>query len=139
KRREIVRILTALTDQLRPHVPLLIDYHNLLTKVDFVRAKALFALDIDGHTPELSTEASVSLVNARHPLLLLNFKGSGQTVVRLNVNIDQTQRIIVVSGPNAGGKSVCMKTIGLLQLMVQAGLLIPADPTSKLGVFDRIF
>ncbi|PPL00386.1 endonuclease MutS2 [Parapedobacter indicus] len=139
KRREIVRILTVLTDQLRPHVPLLIDYHNLLTKVDFVRAKALFALDIEGHMPELSKEASVSLVNARHPLLLLNFKGSGQTVVPLNVNIDQAQRIIVVSGPNAGGKSVCMKTIGLLQLMVQAGLLIPADPTSKLGVFDRIF
>ncbi len=139
KRREIVRILTALTDQLRPQVPLLIDYHNLLTKVDFVRAKALFALDIDGHMPELSIEASVSLVNARHPLLLLNFKGSGQTVVPLNVNIDQTQRIIVVSGPNAGGKSVCMKTIGLLQLMVQAGLLIPADPTSRLGVFNWIF
>jgi len=139
KRREIVRILTVLTDQLRPHVPLLIDYHNLLTKVDFVRAKALFALDIEGHMPELSKEASVSLVNARHPLLLLNFKGSGQTVVPLNVNIDQAHRIIVVSGPNAGGKSVCMKTIGLLQLMVQAGLLIPADPTSKLGVFDRIF
>lgn len=139
KRREIVRILTVLTDQLRPHVPLLIDYHNLLTKVDFVRAKALFALDIEGHMPELSKEASVSLVNARHPLLLLNFKGSGQTVVPLNVNIDQAQRIIVVSGPNAGGKSVCMKTIGLLQLMVQAGLLIPADPTSRLGVFDRIF
>jgi len=139
KRREIVRILTALTDQLRPHIPLLIDYHNLLTKVDFVRAKALFAIDIEGHMPELSKEASVSLVNARHPLLLLNFKGSGQTVVPLNVTINQTQRIIVVSGPNAGGKSVCMKTIGLLQLMVQAGLLIPADATSKIGIFNRIF
>jgi len=139
KRREIVRILTTLTDQLRPYIPLLIDYHNLLTKVDFVRAKALFAIDIEGHMPELAKEASVSLVNARHPLLLLNFKGSGQTVVPLNVTIDQTQRIIVVSGPNAGGKSVCMKTIGLLQLMVQAGLLIPADATSKIGIFNRIF
>lgn len=139
RRREIMRILTALTDQLRPHIPLLMDYHNLLTKVDFVRAKALFAIDIEGNMPELSKETSISLVNARHPLLLLNFRGSGQTVVPLNVVIDQTQRIIVVSGPNAGGKSVCMKTIGLLQLMVQAGLLIPADPTSRLGVFSRIF
>lgn len=139
RRREIVRILTALTDELRLHIPLLLDYHNLLTKVDFVRAKALFAIDIDGHMPELSKEASISLVNARHPLLLLNFKGSQQTVVPLNVTVDQTQRIIVVSGPNAGGKSVCMKTIGLLQLMAQAGLLIPADPASRLGVFNRIF
>src|SRR5690606_4117215 len=96
-------------------------------------------IEIDGHMPELSTEPSLSLINAHHPLLLLNFKGSGQTVVPLNVNIDREQRIIVVSGPNAGGKSVCMKTIGLLQLMVQAGMLIPADPTSKVGIFDRIF
>lgn len=138
-RREIVRILTALTDELRPHVPLLIDYHRLLAKVDFVRAKALFAIDIDAHMPELVTEASVSLVNARHPLLLLNFKGTHQTVVPLNVTIDERQRIVVVSGPNAGGKSVCMKTIGLLQLMVQAGLLIPADPTSRVGIFRFIF
>ncbi len=139
KRREIIRILTALTDQLRPHVPLLMDYHRLLSKVDFVRAKALFAIDIDGNMPELSKEAAVSLVNARHPLLLLSFKENRQTVVPLNIKIDEYQRMIVVSGPNAGGKSVCMKTIGLLQLMVQAGLLIPADATSKLGIFDRIF
>ena len=139
KRREIVRILTALTDELRPHVPLLIDYHHLLTKVDFVRAKALFAVDIEGHLPELSKEASVSLVNARHPLLLLNFRATKQMVVPLNVKIDNQERIIVVSGPNAGGKSVCMKTIGLLQLMVQAGLLIPADPISRVGVFRQVF
>ncbi len=138
-RREIVRILTTLTDELRPHVPLLVDYHRLLAKVDFVRAKALFAIDIDAHMPELTTEASISLVNARHPLLLLSFKATRQTVVPLNVTIDERQRIVVVSGPNAGGKSVCMKTIGLLQLMVQAGLPIPADPTSKVGIFRYVF
>lgn len=138
-RREIIRILTALTDELRPHVPLLIDYHRLLAKVDFVRAKALFAIDIDAHMPELVTDASISLINARHPLLLLNFKGTQQAVVPLNVSINEGQRIVVVSGPNAGGKSVCMKTIGLLQLMVQAGLLIPADPTSRVGIFRYIF
>jgi len=138
-RREIIRILTALTDEIRPHVPLLVDYHRLLAKVDFVRAKAIFAIDIDAHMPELVDEASISLVGARHPLLLLNFRGTPQAVVPLNVTIDGDQRIVVVSGPNAGGKSVCMKTIGLLQLMVQAGLLIPADPTSRLGVFRQIF
>lgn len=139
KRREIIRILTALTDELRPHIPLLLDYHNLLSKVDFVRAKALFAIDIDADMPELSKEASISLVNARHPLLLLNFKDSGHAVVPLNIAIDKEQRIIVVSGPNAGGKSVCMKTVGLLQLMAQAGLLIPADATSKIGIFRQVF
>lgn len=138
-RREIIRILIALTDELRPHVPLLVEYHRLLGKVDFVRAKALFAIDIDADMPELTAEASLSLVEARHPLLLLNFKGTQQSVVPLNVTIDEAQRIIVVSGPNAGGKSVCMKTIGLLQLMVQAGLLIPADPASRIGIFRKLF
>lgn len=139
KRREIVRILIALTDEIRPHIPLLLDYHNLLSKLDFVRAKALFAIDMEGQLPELVNDAGLSLVNARHPLLLLNFKGTGQQVVPLNVKIDEQQRIIVVSGPNAGGKSVCMKTVGLLQLMTQAGLLIPADPASKVGVFRQVF
>src|SRR5690606_18819919 len=138
-RREIVRILTALTDELRPHVPLLVDYHRLLAKVDFVRAKAVFAIGIDAYMPELVADASISLVNARHPLLWLNFRGTQQTVVPLNVAINENQRIVVVSGPNAGGKSVCMKTIGLLQLMVQAGLLIPADPTSQVGIFRQVF
>jgi len=139
KRREIVRILIALTDEIRPYIPLLFEYHALLSKVDFVRAKALFALEIEGEIPELVPEAEVSLVNARHPLLLLNFKGTAHQVVPLNVKIDGKQRIIVVSGPNAGGKSVCMKTVGLLQLMTQAGLLIPADATSRVGVFRQVF
>lgn len=139
KRREIVRILTALTDEIRPYLPLLLEYHSLLSKVDFVRAKALFAIDIDGSMPELRKDAVLLLVNARHPLLLLNAKGTNQMVVPLNVTIDNAQRIVVVSGPNAGGKSVCMKTIGLLQLMAQAGLLIPADATSQVGIFRQVF
>lgn len=139
KRREKVRILIALTTELRPFVPSLISYHGLLSKLDFVRAKALFAIDIEATMPELQKEASLNFINARHPLLFLNFRREGQTVVPLNVAIDETQRIIVVSGPNAGGKSVCMKTIGLLQMMVQAGLLIPVDPNSKVGVFRNFF
>lgn len=140
RKREVIRILTELTTELRPHVPLLLAYHGLLTKLDFVRAKALFAMDIEAEMPELSKEAEIELVNARHPLLLMNArKESHPPVVPLNIKIDHEDRVILVSGPNAGGKSVCMKTVGLLQLMAQSGLLIPADPTSKLGVFRQIF
>ena len=139
RRREIVKILTVLTDDLRPYVPLLLSYHSLLTKLDFVRAKALFAIDIEGEMPEVVNDASVKLINARHPLLFLSFKKEHKTVVPLNLRIDEGTRIIVVSGPNAGGKSVCMKTLGLLQMMVQAGLLIPASEASVVGVFKQFF
>lgn len=139
RRREIVKILTQLTDELRPYVPLLLSYHSLLTKLDFVRAKALFAIDIEAQMPEVVNEARFKLINARHPLLFLNFKKEGKTVVPLNVQVDEGTRIIVVSGPNAGGKSVCMKTVGLLQMMVQAGLLIPVADASIVGVFKQFF
>ncbi|MEX8546965.1 MAG: endonuclease MutS2 [Mucilaginibacter sp.] len=139
RRREIIKILTGLTDELRPYVPILISYHGLLTKLDFVRAKALFALDIEAEMPILVSEMRINLINASHPLLLLSYKKEQKSVVSLNIKIDETDRIIVVSGPNAGGKSVCMKTVGLLQLMVQAGLLIPASEQSEIGVFRQIF
>lgn len=139
-RREVVRILTALTDLLRPHVALLVAYHGLLTKIDFVRAKALFALDIDAQMPELSKAADIRLINAKHPLLMLSVRQEEhQDVVPLNLTIDQTDRILLVSGPNAGGKSVCMKTVGLLQLMVQSGMLVPCDSESRFGVFRKFF
>ena len=139
-RREVVRILTALTDLLRPHVALLVAYHSLLTKIDFVRAKALFALDIDAQMPELSKAADIRLINAKHPLLMLSVKQEEhQHVVPLNLTIDETDRILLVSGPNAGGKSVCMKTVGLLQLMVQSGMLVPCDSESRFGVFRKFF
>jgi DNA mismatch repair protein MutS2 len=139
RRREIVKILTALTDELRPYVPLLLSYHSLLTKLDFVRAKALFAIDIEASMPAVVNEAKTRLINARHPLLLLSFKAEKKSVVPLNINIDEDTRVVVVSGPNAGGKSVCMKTVGLLQMMAQAGLLIPAADTSVIGVYKQIF
>lgn len=139
RRREVIRILISLTDELRPHIPLLFSYHGLLSKLDFVRAKALFAIDIEAEMPELSKDAEINLINARHPLLYLNSKKDGPTIVPLNIKIDDVQRVIVVSGPNAGGKSVCMKTVGLLQIMLQSGILIPAEATSKIGVFKQIF
>ena len=139
RRREIVKILTQLTDELRPYVPLLLSYHGLLTKLDFVRAKALFAIDVEADMPVVVNEAKIRLTNARHPLLFLSFKKEHKTVVPLNMHIDEGVRIITVSGPNAGGKSVCMKTVGLLQMMTQAGLLIPADESSTVGVFKQLF
>ncbi len=140
RRREVIRILTELTTEIRPHVPLLLAYHGMLTKLDFVRAKALFAIDIQANMPILTSDATINLIDARHPILYLNSLREGASqVVPLHIKIDNTDRIILVSGPNAGGKSVCMKTVGLLQIMVQSGLLIPADDTSTIGVFKQIF
>lgn len=140
KKREIHRILLSLTAEIRPYIPLFYRYHDLLTKVDFVRAKALFARDIGGERPVVVGTPEVTLVEARHPLLLLqSLQGAHTEVVPLNLKIDETDRVLLVSGPNAGGKSVCLKTVGLLQIMAQSGLLIPADPTSKVGVFKSVF
>jgi len=139
KRREIIRILTELTNQLRPYVPILLSYHGFLTKLDFVRAKALFSIKIEAEMPILLNETRLKLINAKHPLLMLNHKDVGKSVVPLNVHLDDSVRVLLVSGPNAGGKSVAMKTVGLLQIMAQAGLLIPAAPESEIGIFKQIF
>lgn len=139
KRREIIKILIALTDEIRPFYSLIVSYNGFLTKLDFVRAKALFALEIGAEMPKLVNEPVLKLINARHPLLVLSFRMENKQVVPLNAQINAEMRMLIVSGPNAGGKSVCMKTIGLLQIMAQAGLLIPADGHSEIGVFDQIF
>lgn len=138
KRREIVRILVEITNQIRPYSPLLQSYHGLLTKLDFIRAKAKLAIKLDAEMPILKNEPSLKLINAKHPLLYLSHKESGLPVVPLNINIDENHRVILVSGPNAGGKSVCLKTVGLLQLMLQSGLLIPASEFSEMGFFKKI-
>ncbi len=139
KRREIVRILTALTDELRPHLPLLLSYHQVLSIIDFIRAKARLALRMDAENPILKKEASLKIYKGKHPILFLNFKALNKQVVPLDATIDETQRIIVVSGPNAGGKSVCLKTIGLLQMMLQNGLLVPCSQYSEFGIFKNLF
>ena len=139
KRREVIRILVALTTDLRPYTALLLSYHGFLTKLDFVRAKALFAIEVEADMPVLIKESKTRLINARHPLLLLSFREEQRTVVPLNIHLDERLRILLVSGPNAGGKSVCMKTVGLLQIMIQSGLLIPVDEASEVGIFDQIF
>ena len=141
RRREIIRILIETTNELRPYTPILLSYHGFLTKLDFVRAKALFAIQVGAEMPVLLKEPKTKLINARHPLLLLSFASeqNGKSVVPLNIHINDGMRIVLVSGPNAGGKSVCMKTVGLLQMMLQTGLLVPVDEHSEMGIFNQIF
>jgi len=139
RRREIIRILITTTNELRPYTPILLSYHGFLTKLDFVRAKALFAMQIGAQMPVLLKEPKTKLINARHPLLLLSFANENKNVVPLNIHLNEGMRIVLVSGPNAGGKSVCMKTVGLLQMMLQTGLLVPVDEHSEMGIFSQIF
>ena len=136
--REIHRILQATTAALGPHAPLLQKYYQLIGLFDFIRAKALLAQDMAADMPMLSPHPGLQLVNAFHPLLYLQSKNSGKNVIPLNLHLDRANRILVISGPNAGGKTVSMKTAGLLQMMVQAGLLIPADPRSEVGIFKQL-
>ena len=123
--REVYRILRELTARLARFAPLLKQYHDIVGEYDFIRAKAKFALDINGEYPVLTDKAHVHLVEARHPLLYLFNKRSGKPTIPVTITLDDTNRILVISGPNAGGKTVTLKTVGLLQMMVQAGLLIP--------------
>ncbi|MCC2546389.1 Smr/MutS family protein [Hymenobacter sp. BT175] len=140
--RELIRILTALTDQLRPHIADLRKAYQYLGLLDFIRAKALLAGRLEASLPELHPRPLIQWKNVRHPLLYLTFrelKDNSREVVPLNVELNPDQRILLISGPNAGGKSVAMKTVGLVQYMLQCGLLIPAGDGSAAGVFDDIF
>jgi DNA mismatch repair protein MutS2 len=107
--------------------------------VDFIRAKARFAIKIDGSRPAIEKAKTIEWANARHPLLEMALKQQGKAVVPLNINLDHNRRLLVISGPNAGGKSVTLKTVALLQYMVQCGLLIPVDPHSRCSLFDNFF
>jgi DNA mismatch repair protein MutS2 len=139
ERREIVRILTNLTDKVRPHVPDLKRAYSFLGIIDFIRAKAQFSLKVGANFPDLVKKPTLHWYNAKHPLLFLSFQKQGKNVVPLNINLDEKNRILLISGPNAGGKSVCLKTVGLLQYMLQCGLLIPAMEGAKCGVFENLF
>ena len=139
ERREIVKILERLTDFVRPHVPALRKAYLFLGIIDFIRAKAKFALNIDATAPLLVEHQALEWYRAKHPLLFLSFKKQGKSVVPLGIKLEKDNRIILVSGPNAGGKSVMLKTIGLVQYMAQCGLLVPVSPDSKIGVFKNIF
>ncbi|GEO04129.1 endonuclease MutS2 [Adhaeribacter aerolatus] len=137
--RELIRILTTLTNQLRPAVIDLRKAYQYLGLLDYIRAKAIYATRIEATLPTLHKTPAVKWQDARHPLLYLNFKGQGREVVPLSLTLDKEQRILLISGPNAGGKSVTLKTVGLLQYMLQCGLLIPVAEGSEAGMFEDIF
>lgn len=139
QRREIIRILTLFANQLRPHIPDLLNTQLFLGHIDFLRAKALFAQQIGAIRPTVTDEPLVDWQRARHPLLLLTLQKQGKTIVPLDILLNKKQRILLISGPNAGGKSVCLKTVALLQYMVQCGLPVPVTETSQMGIFQDIF
>ncbi|HTN45572.1 MAG TPA: hypothetical protein VL098_04440 [Flavipsychrobacter sp.] len=136
--REIHRILAQATATLSGYQLHLESYYHLSGLYDFIRAKALLAKQMNAEKPRLSAHPGVRLVKAYHPLLYLQNTQSGKTTIPLNIHLDREQRILIISGPNAGGKTVSMKTIGLLQLMTQTGLLIPASPESEIGIFKQM-
>jgi DNA mismatch repair protein MutS2 len=138
EKREVIRILKELTGNLRQQLYALKQSFQLLAQIDFIRAKAKFALEVNADLPIIENKPELIWYNARHPLLYLSLKGK-RDVVPLNIELDQVDRLLLVSGPNAGGKSVTLKTVGLLQYMVQCGLLIPLSERSRVGIFKDIF
>lgn len=138
ERKEIQRILRKLTADVSVYASLLHQYYCIVGEYDFIRAKAKLALDMNASLPTVYDKAHIELINAFHPLLFLYNKASGKPTIPLTITLYDKQRILVISGPNAGGKTVTMKTIGLLQIMMQSGLLVPVHPNSQMGVFKQL-
>jgi DNA mismatch repair protein MutS2 len=139
ERREIIKILTEFTNYLRPYLPDLLESYEFLAKIDFIQAKASFSLYIGGIMPSIENVQKIDWIHAVHPLLELALKKQNRKIVPLDITLEGEIRILVISGPNAGGKSVCLKTVGILQYMVQCGLLIPLKENSRVGIFEDIF
>ena len=139
ERREIIRILTEFSTTVRPQVPAILQSYEFLAEIDFIRSKALFAIQIQGIKPILENKQVLDWTTAIHPLLQLSLAKHGKKVVPLDIELHQEQRILIISGPNAGGKSVCLKTVGLLQYMLQCGMMIPVHERSHAGIFQDIF
>ena len=138
ERREIVRILRELTAKLKPFHGLLAQYQDIIVQYDLLYAKAKLALDMNGAMPVVSKQSIVHLIKAYHPLLLLHNKKQKKETIPLSLQLNHEKRILIISGPNAGGKTICLKLVGLLQLMMQAGLLIPVAPESEMGIFNTV-
>lgn len=137
--REIIRILTEVTDQIRPHLDELAGVLDTLGQLDFIRAKALFAQDVGAQMCHVDRKPVVEWYTALHPALLLSLRAQGKEVVPLNITLNRKDRILVISGPNAGGKSVCLKTVGVVQYLMQCGLLPTLRDNSHMGIFRDIF
>jgi len=136
--REVYRILKKLTGQLSVYASLLKQYHDIAGEYDFIRAKGKFAIDINGAYPVLHDKAHIQLINAYHPLLYIYNKANQKPTIPVTLTLNDKQRILVISGPNAGGKTVTLKTVGLLQLMLQSGLLVSVHPDSEMGIFRQV-
>ncbi|SFJ49858.1 endonuclease MutS2 [Myroides guanonis] len=138
EREEIIRILKVLTNVIRPYRELILNYQDFLTHIDITSAKAKYASKINGILPEITKDRTLYFREAFHPILLLNNNKKNKKTYPQTIQLEQESRIIVISGPNAGGKSITLKTVGLLQLMLQSGFLIPVHERSKTFLFDRI-
>ena len=138
ERKEVYRILKDLTKHLSSYASLLETYHNIVGEYDFIRGKSAFAIDVHGEYPVVHDKALVHLVKAVHPLLYLYNQKSQKPTIPVDLTLDEKSRILVISGPNAGGKTVTLKTVGLLQMMVQSGLLVPVNPSSQFGIFKQL-
>ncbi|MFC2104629.1 endonuclease MutS2 [Bacteroidota bacterium] len=140
ERREIINILTQFADDIRPYIDDLLYAYDYMGTIDFIRSKALLANKLDGIKPIFNNMPMLEWRNAVHPLLYLSFKEEARTVVPLDIKLNNdNQRILLISGPNAGGKSVCLQTVGLLQYMFQCGLLVPMNENSEIGLFQNLF
>lgn len=139
QQREIIRILREFTDFLRPYLPELIEGARFIGEIDFIRAKALVAMQMEAGKPIISQDDTLKIVKGRHPILEAALKKEKKQIVPLTLTLTPDKHILVISGPNAGGKSVCLKTVGMLQYMFQWGLLVPASEVSEFRIFDDIF
>lgn len=138
EREEIQRILKKLSADIRPFTDLLLQYQDFLSDIDVIAAKAKYAFQLNAILPEITEEKHLFFREAYHPILYLNNKAKNQVTFPQTIELENSNRIIVISGPNAGGKTISLKTIGLLQLMLQSGMLIPVHERSKTFLFDRI-
>ncbi len=136
---EEIEILKNICAEIRAHIDSILNSCKILAKLDFIRAKALFAQEVDGRMPNLTPKRMIEWYHAVHPQLLIALRKAGKEVVPLNLTLDNSQRILIISGPNAGGKSVCLKTTGVVQYMAQCGLLPTIYENSHLGIFDNLF
>lgn len=139
ERREIIRILTSFANDIRPYIEDLWYSYEFLGEIDFIRAKALLTIEIDAIKPDMVSSPVIDWFRAIHPLLMKTLKKENRKIVPLNIRLTDERHILLISGPNAGGKSVCLKTVGLLQYMLQCGLPIPISEGSRTGVFSRLF
>ena len=138
ERREVIRILTEMAKVIRPHVPQILCSYKLLAQVDMLRAKTELAKLIGGIEPEVGKYPHIDWIGATHPLLRLSLQKQGKKVVPLEITLTRNKRMLIISGPNAGGKSVCLKTVGLVQYMLQCGLSVPMSERSQTGIFQNI-